>query len=325
MLLKNDLDIKNEKLEKNQEITNNKELYKKFCEKEKTIPLFSQYWWMNTVCGEDEWDVFIIGDEKNIIATMPYYIITRDNQKIITRAKLTQNNGIWIKYPDNQKLSTKLSYEEKIIDQVCDFIESLSLNKYEQQYHYKFNNWIPFFWRQYKEITRYTYVIEDTSDIEKIRENYSAKIRNQIKSAKKILKVKEGKDLANFYRVNKLTFDRQGLKLPYEFDFLVRLFNECDKRKCCKLLYAIDSEENIHSVAMIVWDEDSVYYLLNGTDPELKKYQGNALLIDRSIEIAHELGKKFDFEGSVIKGVSHSYRQYGGEPKPYFRIYKDFK
>ena len=123
----------------------NKERYKILCEKEKTIPLFSQYWWMNTVCKENEWDVFLIGDEKNIIAAMPYYITIRDNKKIITKAKLTQNNGIWIKYPENQKLSTKLSYEEKIIDQVCDFIESLSLDKYEQQYHYNFTNWLPFF------------------------------------------------------------------------------------------------------------------------------------------------------------------------------------
>ena len=75
---------------------------------------------------------------------------------------------------------------------------------------------------------------------------------------------------------------------------------------------------------MIVWDEESVYYLLNGTAPDFKQYQGNALLIDRSIEIAHELGKKFDFEGSVIKNIEQSFRQYGGIPKPYFRIYKEF-
>lgn len=302
----------------------NKERYKILCEKEKTIPLFSQYWWMNTVCKEDEWDVFLVGDENNIIAAMPYYMTIRENKKIITKAKLTQNNGIWIKYPENQKLSTRLSYEEKIINQVCDFIESLSLDKYEQQYHYRFTNWLPFFWRYYKEITRYTYVIENTLDIKKIREEYSAKIRNQINNAKKILKVYETDDLEKFYFVNKLSFDRQNIEIPYSFEFFKKLYEECNKHNCCKLLFAKDQENNIHSVAMIVWDEDSVYYLLNGTDPEFKKYQGNALLIDRSIEIAHELGKKFDFEGSVIKGIEQSFRQYGGMPKPYFRIYKEF-
>ncbi|WP_279117840.1 GNAT family N-acetyltransferase [Fusobacterium varium] len=303
----------------------NKERYKTLCEKEKTIPLFSQYWWMNTVCKENEWDVFLIGDEKNIIAAMPYYITIRNNKKIITKAKLTQNNGVWIKYPKNQKISSRLSYEERIINQVCDFIEMLSLDKYEQQYHYNFTNWLPFFWRYYKEITRYTYVIENTVNIEEIKKNYSSKIRNQINNAKKILKVEEKKDLINFYKINKLSFERQNIEIPYSFEFFKNLFKECDKRNCCKLLFAVDSENNIHSVAMIVWDEESVYYLLNGTDPDFKQYQGNALLIDRSIEIAYELGKKFDFEGSVIKNIEQSFRQYGGIPKPYFRIYKEFK
>ena len=303
----------------------NKERYKTLCEKEKTIPLFSQYWWMNTVCKENEWDVFLIGDEKNIIAAMPYYITIRNNKKIITKAKLTQNNGVWIKYPKNQKISSRLSYEERIINQVCDFIEMLSLDKYEQQYHYNFTNWLPFFWRYYKEITRYTYVIENTVNIEEIKKNYSSKIRNQINNAKKILKVEEKKDLINFYKINKLSFERQNIEIPYSFEFFKNLFKECDKRNCCKLLFAVDSENNIHSVAMIVWDEESVYYLLNGTDPDFKQYQGNALLIDRSIEIAYELGKKFDFEGSVIKNIEQSFRQYGGIPKPYFRIYKEIK
>lgn len=302
----------------------NKERYKILCEKEKTIPLFSQYWWMNAVCKENEWDVFFVGDEKNTIAAMPYYITIRDNKKIITKAKLTQNNGIWIKYPSVQKISSKLDYEEKIINKVCDFIESLSLDKYEQQYHYRFTNWLPFFWRYYKEITRYTYVIENTTNMEKVREEYSSKIRNKINNAKKVLKVYESENLEKFYFVNKLSFDRQEIEIPYSFEFFKNLYKACKEKECVKLIFAEDTEGNIHSVAMIVWDEDSVYYLLNGTNPEFKKYQGNALLIDRSIEIAHELGKKFDFEGSVIKGIEQSFRQYGGIPKPYFRIYKEF-
>ena len=124
--------------------------------------------------------------------------------------------------------------------------------------------------------------------------------------------------------VNKMTFDRQKKEIPYTYELFKNLYLACKKRECCKLLMAIDKEERVHSVAMIVWDNDSVYYLLNGTDPELKKYQGNALLIDKSIEIASKLEKKFDFEGSVIKNIEHSFRQYGGILKPYFRIYKEF-
>ena len=37
-----------------------------------------------------------------------------------------------------------------------------------------------------------------------------------------------------------------------------------------------------------------------------------------------QLGKKFDFEGSVIKPIEKAFREYGGIRKPYFRIYKVF-
>ena len=36
------------------------------------------------------------------------------------------------------------------------------------------------------------------------------------------------------------------------------------------------------------------------------------------------MGKKFDFEGSVIKPIEKMFREYGGTRKPYFRIYKTF-
>lgn len=299
-----------------------KERYKLFCEKEKNIPIFSQAWWMDIVCGEENWEVYLYGKENDILASCVYYLKKDENK--ITKALLTQNNGLIIKYPTNQKITSRLDFEEKIINDFCDYVKNLNIKKYEQQYHYSFTNWLPFFWHEYKELTRYTYVIEDTEDLKKVRDNYSSNARKNINKAKKNLKVIETEDIELFYKVNKMTFDRQKKEIPYTYDLFRNLYLACKERECCKLLIAIDDKERVHSVAMIVWDEDSVYYLLNGTDPELKKYQGNALLIDRSIEIASELGKKFDFEGSVIKGIEQSFRQYGGIPKPYFRIYKEF-
>lgn len=300
----------------------NKERYNLFCKKEKDIPIFSQPWWMDIVCGENNWDVYLYGKENDILASCAYYLKKDENK--ITKALLTQNNGLLIKYPVNQKITSKLDFEEKIVNDFCEYLKGLNIKKYEQQYHYNFINWLPFFWQEYKELTRYTYVIENTSDLKKVKDNYSSNARKNINKAKKNLKVRETEDIKLFYKVNKMTFDRQNKEIPYTYELFKNLYLACKKRGCCKLLMAIDGDERVHSVAMIVWDEDSVYYLLNGTDPEVKKYQGNALLIDKSIEIASELGKKFDFEGSVIKGIEQSFRQYGGIPKPYFRIYKEF-
>lgn len=302
----------------------NKDRYRELCKREKSIPVFSRDWWLDAVCGEDNWNVYLVGNGMDIKASFVYSIQEDENGRSIGRLSLTQNNGIWFKYPPDQGIIARQSYEEKIINEVCDHIESLHLTKYDQQYHYHFSNYLPFFWRYYKEITRYTYVIDDTEDMLKIRAGYSSKLKNVLRKAEKSLHIEEMDDLEEFYRINQMSFTRQSIEIPYSFAFFQRLYKACKEKEACMLLAAKDLEGNIQSVAMIIWDKMSVYYLLNGTNPELKSFQGNDLLIDYSIEEAHKRKLKFDFEGSVIKNVNHAFREFGGTPKPYFRIFKEF-
>lgn len=302
----------------------NKELYQKICEREPSIPVFSQYWWMETVCRDTGWDVCLVGNGMDVKAAMPYSLRENDRGRYIGRISLTQNNGIWIKYPASQGIIARQSYEEKIVNEVCDHIESLGLVSYDQQYHYGFTNFLPFFWRYYKGTTKYTYVIEDTSDMAKVRQEYSSKLKNVLRKAEKYLHVEEGEDLEEFYRINRMSFERQGIEIPYSFAYFERIWQACRKEGAGKLLFAKDEQGNVQSVAMIVWDAMSAYYLLNGTNPALKSFQGNDLLIDHAIEEAHKLHLKFDFEGSVIKSVNHAFREFGGTPMPYFRIQKEF-
>lgn len=302
-----------------------RERYQELCKRESTIPIFSQGWWLDTVCGMDNWGVYLIGKDMDIKASLVYSLQECCNGKSIGRISLTQNNGIWIKYPKAQGIIARQSYEEKIVNEICDFIETLGLIKYDQQFHYHFTNYLPFFWRYYKETTKYTYVIEDTSDMERVRLGYSSKLKNVLRKAEKYLHIEEETDLEEFYRINKMSFERQGIEIPYSFEYFKKIYDACKERDSGMLLCARDEEGNTHSVAMLVWDKMSVYYLLNGTNPDLKQFQGNNLLIDYSIMEAHKRNLQFDFEGSVIKNVNHAFREFGGEPKPYFRITKEFR
>ena len=302
-----------------------RERYQELCKRESTIPIFSQGWWLDTVCGMDSWDVYLIGNGMDIKASLVYSFQECYNGKSIGRISLTQNNGIWIKYPKAQGIIARQSYEEKIVNEICDFIESLGLIKYDQQFHYHFTNYLPFFWRYYKETTKYTYVIEDTSDMKSVRLGYSSKLKNVLRKAEKYLHIEEETDLEEFYSINKMSFERQGMEIPYSFEYFKKIYDACKERDSGMLLCARDEEGNTHSVAMLVWDKMSVYYLLNGTNPDLKQFQGNNLLIDYSIMEAHKRNLQFDFEGSVIKNVNHAFREFGGEPKPYFRITKEFR
>lgn len=301
-----------------------KQRYLELSQRDMDIPIYSQPWWMDSMCGEDGWDVYLIGEGMDIKASFVYRIIEADGKKKICRALLTQNNGIYIRYPKDQGIISRQKYEENLMDEILDYIESLGLDSYEQQHHFRLTNWLPFFWRYYSETVKYTYLIDDTSDMETVRSNYSTNARKLINKAKRYVHITEMTDAEEFYRVNSLTFLRQCEEMPYSYEEFLTLYEACRTHDCVKLLGAVDDENHVHAVAFIMWDNNYLYFLLNGTDPDYKMYQGNFLLIDACIEEAHKLKKSFDFEGSVIRPVNHAFREFGGIPTPYFRIFKEF-
>lgn len=300
-----------------------KERYNSFCTKN-YVPIFSQPWWLDAVCGPENWGVHVFEKSGNFLGAMPYYIEERNGYEIITKAHHTQNNGIIMSYLPKMKYVSMLDRQEEVINEMCDFVEKLGVDKYEQQYHYSFTNYLPFKWRGYEALVRYTYVIEDTSDMNKVTADFNYTIRNEIKKAEKCVTIKKGLDIDTCYQINKMTFDRQNMEVPFSLNLFKRMEEACSAHDCREILYAEDEEGNIHSVAYLVWDEESVYFIINGTNPKFKSSQANALLIRESIRLASELGKKFDFEGSVIKQIEHAFRAFGAKQKLYFRIYKSF-
>ena len=99
---------------------------------------------------------------------------------------------LFFKIDERIKLETLSKFQEHVIDAANKFIESLEIDVYEQQYHYSFDNWLPFFWNRYTAITRYTYVINKTFDIEEMWKNISSSYRNLIRKGYKIAEVFEG-------------------------------------------------------------------------------------------------------------------------------------
>ncbi|MCM1261961.1 MAG: GNAT family N-acetyltransferase [Butyrivibrio sp.] len=301
----------------------NKEKYKQFCESV-YVPIYSKPWWLDAVCQSSNWDVWLYEKGGDILAAMPYYMEMRGQYQYITKAPLTQNNGIIFKFYKESKRETKAKFQEHVIDAVNEFIESLALDVYEQQYHYSFDNWLPFYWNQYTAMIRYTYVLEDTSDLDMLWDGISSSYRNIIRKGYKIAKVCEGHDADEFWELHKKVFNKQQLECPFSYDLWIRLYKACKENNCAKILYAKDSNGCTLSIIFLIWDEQSVYHLLGGSMPEYQNMQTYDMLIWEGIKFASKMGLKYDFEGSVIKRISKSMRQFGGKPMPYFRIRKVF-
>lgn len=303
----------------------NKDLYRTLCNTEITIPIFSRDWWMDAVCGEENWDVIIIEKGGQVIASLPYCFIQKSNGIVINQPTLTQKNGLWLKYPKDQKLTSKYAFERKIIKEVIKQLESLNLISYNQSFDYSFQNWLPFYWSGFKQYSRYTYVIEDLKNIDKLFMNIDSKTKNQIRKAEKILKVKDNLNIEEFYKLNEMTFKRQNMDVPYSLEFLKKLDNACADHNCRKIFYAEDEEKRKHAAIYIVWDENSAYYTMGGADPELRNSEATSLLMLEAIKFSSKVTKKFDFEGSMIEPIENFFSSFGSEQKQYFNISKEYK
>lgn len=305
----------------------NKEAYSEFC-KSTYVPIYSQPWWMDAVCGPENWDVWLYrtGDETvhGVEAAMPYYMEQRGPYRYITKAPLTQNNGIVFGYDSARGAVTRAEWEEKIINAACAFIKSLDLDVYEQQYHYSFQNWQPFFWNNYTNALRYTYVIPDTSDMERVDRGITSKYRKKIRKGQRLTRVCTDITADEFYTEHEKIFSRQGLPCPFSREFWLRLYGACMEHEAGQAFCARDEAGNIHALLYMVWDERSAYELLGGYMQEFSSSQAHPALIYHAITVAHEKGLAYDFEGSMIHRIARARRQFGGIPTPYYRIRKVF-
>lgn len=299
---------------------NNKEKYRELCKKENSIPLFSNDWWLDATAGENNWDVALIEKGGEITATFPYVVSKKIIFKLINMPKLTPYLGIWIKYPSGQKYATKLSFEKEIANELIKMLPSFDY--FLQRFHPNISDWLPFHWNKFEQTTRYTYILKDLSDTEKVFSELKENIRRDIRKAERVVKIEERDDINLFYEINKLTYKRQNKNIPRSFDYVRKIDNACKERDRRKILIAIDESKNIHAASYIVWDKNCCYYLMGGFDPAFKNSEATKLLIWEAIKHAGKLNLFFDFEGSMIEPIEKLFRSFGGTQTPFFQITK---
>ena len=302
-----------------------KELYREFCQVEDNIPIFSKDWWMDAVCGEDNWDVILIKNRNGeIIASMPYYIRNKFGVKMITQPPLTQTNGVYIKYPKGQKLDSRISYEKDIVYEIDEKLKELKIDYYNQNFHYTFNNWQPFYWKGYSQTVRYTYILKDLSNLDIVYSNFNKSKRKYIEKNEKIYKVYKTEDIETFYALNKRVFQRQNLKIPYSSELIEKLDKTLSEKKS-RVIFAVD-DKNGNTICMLylVFDNKSSYLLMSGTDPDTRDLNVKTMLVWEAIKFSSRENLIFDFEGSMVENIATFFREFGAEPTPYFNISKIF-
>ena len=298
-----------------------KHKYRAHCKAEPSIPIFSKDWWLDAVCGDENWDVTLVEKGGRIIGCMPYFIKKRMGFTLLTQSQLTQTMGPWLR-PSSAKYANQLTEQKSLMTALIQKLPSFDY--FCQNFHYSVTNWLPFYWQGFSQTTRYTYVLEEISDAQKIWDGMLPNIRTDIKKAKNRfgLKVCTNLGIDAFLIINEQAFARQGMKLPYSKNFVKKIDNACKEHNARKIFFAKDLDGRIHAAVYIVWDENSAYYLMGGSDPDLRNSGANSLCMWEAIKFASTVTKVFDFEGSMIEAVERFFRAFGARQMPYFQVSK---
>lgn len=274
--------------------------------------LFEQPWWLDIV-APGSWEEIVISDKAgNVSARMPY---VQEGKRIIV-PELTQTLGIWMS-PE-----TKADYgaQKKAIHEVFAHFSScrdisIALNPCNDYV-------LPLRWLGYTMEPRFTYRLMDLSDCEKLYQGFNKTAKKNIKYARNKVTIVDQPAPETLWDMLNKTFEAQNRKNPMSKDLVMRIVQTCEETGHGKYLEARDAEENVHSCAYFVYDEEVCYYLLGASDNKFRSSGAQSLILWEGIQFAAAHSKIFDFEGSMVEGIENFFRQFGGICTPYYVVSK---
>lgn len=305
------------------EAKTHKDAYREWAATQPSLPIFLQPWWLDAVTAGKEWDVILIRRNDTILAAMPYLIRRRFWFRFVVMPQQTQIGGLWV----NEHLDLSERIADEIICSLCQQLDHMQLAYYYQ--HWPLHATLARKMEQYGYSIRerVTYRIEEMQSIEDVTKHFSKNKRRQLQKAESLgLKTEENQmSIEDFYRYHQQCLARRRKTISYSREFLLVLERKTRRLGQSSILSVSDKEGNILAAAFLVWDRTSVYYLIPCFDPDHKDSGAGALLVVGAIELARKLGKKFDFEGSMIRSVAHHYRQFGSSPALYCAVERVYK
>jgi len=296
-----------------------REVYRKWSNAEPSVPIFSKGWWLDAI-APGTWSSVIIENKEAILAAMPFTLKAKAGFTLLGQPPLTQNLGPWIR-PSSGKYSKRLAREKDLMEALIEGLPKY--DRFQQHWHYNINNWLPFYWKGFTQTTRYTYVIENISNIDDTFSNFDHSKRKNIKKAEQLIKVVWDISPDTFYENHKMTLSKQGQNISYGYSLFSRLYDAAYSNNSGRTLAAYDYSGNLHAALFIVYDTMSGYDLISTIDTDFRNSGAASLLVFEAIKYVSELGiSKFDFEGSMIEPVERSFRQFGAVQKPYHSVSK---
>jgi Acetyltransferase (GNAT) domain len=278
--------------------------------------LFEQPWWLDAA-APGAWDAVTVAKDGEIVGRLPYVRMRRFGLRVLGQPLLTQFLGPWIK-PGTGKASTRLEHEYEIMRALIAALPPHDV--FFQEFHHSITSCLPFYWQGFSQSARYTYVLDELDDPDKIWKGFRQEVRTRIRKAEQQVVVREIDDVETFIKLNQMTYERQGMAMPYSAELIRRVDAACRARGVRRITLAEGADGTPHAAMYVVWDADSAYLLMSGSDPRLRHSGAVNLLTWEAIQFARQVTRRFDFEGSMLLPVERFIRGFGGRQIRFSRL-----
>ncbi len=262
--------------------------------------LFLQPWWWQALCPERDMRLLRVEDEGKLAGFWP--LARRKRFKGLCRVYaapvLTQHTGPWFcerKYlkdllrqiPSKAMLCVNIGFELNGEEEALCHSLGISCRR------------------------KATQRIVDTSDLEAVWARVSTSRRRRIKNGMKHLHRVEAPTIEMHMELQKETYARQNMAVPFPFESLKRLYLAVKEQGAGELVALADAENRIMACGLFVYDKEACYIIASGYRKTEKDLGAGSLLMWKGIEIASSRGIAFDFEGSDIDAIANFNLSFG--------------
>jgi hypothetical protein len=181
-----------------------------------------------------------------------------------------------------------------------------------------YDYWTPLYWRGFTQTTRYSWRIDDLSDLDACFAGLRNKVRGAVRRAQRERMTVESGSLDDFLAIHSDTLERQNRRHDRAGREAVRRIDPAAAERGARtILIARDDAGRAAAGGYFVHDQRASYYLMGGISGEAASPYAVPLLLWTAIEQAAERGTAFDFEGSMLRPIELLVRGFGGRPAPY--------
>lgn len=263
-----------------------------------------------------QWDVILSRDKQgDIVGALPFLLGCKLGLRYILQPELTQYNGPWLRYPEQQG-------SHAVLTDLVNQLEALHIPIYIQQFSPLITNWLPFYWKGYHQTTRYSYRVDLAQSAEQIFAAFSKKERQKIRRDDALLHPAMDITPEQFAQLHKQYWHSRGQEDLLSEAFIVRVCQTAIDRGN-GLIYGLRDADNHLVVAwFLVYDVNCSYALMAVLDEHYPLNGATTCLVWHLLQEMQTRTKIFDFEGSMEPGVEQRNRSLGAIQTPYFKVTK---